>query len=185
VDVTERLVDALSPVLQSSGLELVDLVIGGSQVVVTVDRPGGVDLDALAEANRAASRALDELDPFPGRYTLEVSSPGLERRLRTPAHFERAIGEMVTVRTLPDTSPARRVRGVVTAADATGFTLEGPEVPDTSMRIAYEQVERARTVFEWGAQPPSGSPGATQPGAGRGAKAGRGRTQQERERSRS
>ena len=53
MDVTERLVDALSPVLEASGLELIDVVIGGSQVLVTIDRPGGVDLDALAEANRA------------------------------------------------------------------------------------------------------------------------------------
>jgi ribosome maturation factor RimP len=175
VDVTERLVDALSPVLEASGLELIDVVVGGSQVQVTVARPGGVDLDALADANRAVSRTLDELDPFPGQYTLEVSSPGLERRLRTPTHFARAIGETVTVRTLPDTSAVRRVRGVVTSADETGFTLEGPEVPDGSMRIAYDQIERARTVFEWG-------PG---PGPDRAAKAERGRRQQERERSRS
>ena len=119
--------------------------------------------------------ALDELDPFPGRYTLEVSSPGLERRLRTPGHFERAIGEMVTVRTLPDTVEVRRVRGVVTAADAAGLTLEGPEVPGGSMRIAYDQIERARTVFEWG---PVGRPE-------RGSKANPGAKRQERERSRS
>jgi ribosome maturation factor RimP len=175
VDVTERLVDALSPVLEASGLELIDVVIGGSQVQVTVDRPGGVDLDALAEANRAASRTLDELDPFPGRYTLEVSSPGLERRLRTPAHFARAVGETVTVRTLPDTAALRRVRGVLSTADETGFVIEGPEVPDRSIRIAYDQIERARTVFEWG-------PG---PSPDRAAKVERGRKQQERERSRS
>jgi len=170
VDVTERLVDALSPVLQAAGLELVDVVVGGSQVQVTVDRQGGVDLDALADANREVSRTLDALDPFPGSYTLEVSSPGLERRLRTPVHFTRAVGETVTVRTLPDTQAvARRVRGVLRGADDEGITLEGPEVPDGSMRIAYEQIERARTVFEWGSEP---KPGAA-------------KKRQERERSRS
>jgi len=170
VDVTERLVDALSPVLQAAGLELVDVVVGGSQVQVTVDRQGGVDLDALADANREMSRTLDALDPFPGSYTLEVSSPGLERRLRTPVHFTRAVGETVTVRTLPDTQAvARRVRGVLRGADDEGITLEGPEVPDGSMRIAYEQIERARTVFEWGSEP---KPGAA-------------KKRQERERSRS
>ena len=170
MDVTERLVDALSPVLQAAGLELVDVVVGGSQVQVTVDRQGGVDLDALADANREVSRTLDALDPFPGSYTLEVSSPGLERRLRTPVHFTRAVGETVTVRTLPDTQAvARRVRGVLRGADDEGITLEGPEVPDGSMRIAYEQIERARTVFEWGSEP---KPGAA-------------KKRQERERSRS
>jgi ribosome maturation factor RimP len=170
VDVTEHLVDALSPVLASRGLDLVDVVVSGSQVQVTVDRPGGVDLDALADANRELSRALDALDPFPGSYTLEVSSPGLERRLRTPAHFERAVGETVTVRTLPEAALERRVRGVLRGADQTGFVVEGQDVPGGSMRISYDQVERARTVFEWG---------------GRGEKPGGGRTRQERERSRS
>jgi ribosome maturation factor RimP len=132
-----------------------------------------VDLDALANANRELSRALDELDPFPGAYTLEVSSPGLERRLRTAAHFGRAIGETVTIRTLPGTASdaARRVRGVLCAADDAGCTLEGPEVPDGSMRITYDQIERARTVFEWGSD--------------RAAKPGKGAKREERERSRS
>ena len=61
---------------------------------------GGVDLDAIATATRAVSVVLDAHDPFPGkRYTLEVSSPGVERKLRTPKHFERAVGEKVSVRT--------------------------------------------------------------------------------------
>jgi ribosome maturation factor RimP len=153
VEVSDRLVDALSPVVQASGLELVDVVVGGSQVQVTVDRPGGVDLDELARANQELSRALDRLDPFPGAYTLEVSSPGLERRLRTPAHYVRAIGETVSVRTHPGDSPLRRVRGVLSAADETGCTIEGAEVPEGSIRLGYDSIERARTVFEWGSEP--------------------------------
>ena len=172
MDVTDRLVDALSPVLQSSGLELVDVVVAGAQVQVTVDRPGGVDLDSLAEANLALSRALDTLDPFPGSYTLEVSSPGLERRLRTPAHFARAVGETVSVRTRGDgDEPARRLRGVLTRADDRAVTLEGAEVPGGSVEIGFEQIDRARTVFEWGPEH------ATKPGQGK--------KRHERERSRS
>ncbi len=150
MDETERLVDALSPVVQASGLELVDVVVGRSQVQVTVDRPGGVDLDALAGANQELSRTLDRLDLFPGSYTLEVSSPGLERRLRTPAHFERAVGETVSVRIAAGEHPIRRVRGVLVAADETGCTLEGPEVPEGSIHLDYVAIERARTLFEWG-----------------------------------
>jgi ribosome maturation factor RimP len=172
VDVTDRLVDALSPVLEASGLELVDVVVGGAQVQVTVDRPGGVDLDALAEANLALSRALDQLDPFPGSYTLEVSSPGLERRLRTPAHFARAVGESVTVRTLAiDGEVARRLRGVLTRVDERGIALDGPELPGGSVELAFERIDRARTVFEWGPE--------------RAVKPGQGKKRHERERSRS
>ena len=150
MDVTERLVDALTPVVAASGLELVDVVVAGAGVQVTVDRPGGVDLDALASANQVVSRALDQLDPFPGSYTLEVSSPGLERRLRTPEHFARAVGETVSIRTLAGTAPQRRVHGVLAAADGAGCTVEGPEVPEGSLRLDYDAIERARTVFVWG-----------------------------------
>ena len=150
---TDDLVDALSPLLGARGLDLVDVELHGSELTVYVDRQGGVDLDTLGDATRAVSAALDEIDPLPGRYTLAVSSPGLERRLRTPAHFIRAIGEAVTVRVHAGTSDVRRVRGTLEAADETGFTLVGPDLPDGSLRISYGEVERARTIFEWGPQP--------------------------------
>jgi ribosome maturation factor RimP len=99
------------------------------------------------------SAALDEIDPIPGRYTLTVSSPGLERRLRTPAHFTRAIGEAVTLRMHAGTEDVRRVSGTLESADATACTLVGPDLPDGSLRVAYDEIERARTVFAWGPQP--------------------------------
>jgi ribosome maturation factor RimP len=150
---TSDLADALSPLLAARGLDLVDVELHGSELTVYVDREGGVDLDALGEATRAVSAALDELDPLPGRYTLAVSSPGLERRLRTPAHFIRAVGEAVTVRVHGGTSEVRRVSGTLETADETGFVLVGPDVPEGSLRVAYDEVERARTIFEWGPQP--------------------------------
>jgi len=151
---TGDLADALSPVLEARGLDLVDVELHGSELTVFVDREGGVDLDALGQASRDVSSALDEIDPLPGRYTLAVSSPGLERRLRTPAHFARAIGESVTVRVHGGTADVRRVSGTLEAVDETGITVVGTDVPEGSLRIAYDVIERARTVFEWGSQPP-------------------------------
>jgi ribosome maturation factor RimP len=150
---TDDVARQLSPLLEAQGLDLVDVEHHGNELTVFVDREGGVDFDALTEATRAVSVALDEIDPIPGRYTLSVSSPGLERRLRTPGHFARAIGEAITVRVNGGTEDVRRVSGTLTAADETGFTVEGPDVPEGSQHIAYEEIERARTVFEWGAQP--------------------------------
>jgi ribosome maturation factor RimP len=150
---TNDLADALSPLLESRGLDLVDVVFRGSELEVFVDREGGVDLEALSDATRAVSAALDEIDPIPGRYTLTVSSPGLERRLRTPAHFARAIGEAVTLRVHGGTDDVRRVTGTLEAADETGCTLVGPELPEGSLRVTYDEIERARTVFAWGPQP--------------------------------
>jgi ribosome maturation factor RimP len=150
IDATD-LVGALSPVLEARGLDLVDVEVHGAQLTVFVDREGGVALDELGDATRDVSAVLDDVDPIPGRYTLSVSSPGLERRLRTPAHFARAVGETVTVRMDAGTSNVRRVTGTLIAADETGCTLSGPEVPDGGeVRIAYDRMERARTVFEWG-----------------------------------
>jgi ribosome maturation factor RimP len=150
----ETLYGALSPVVAALGLELVDVELSASTVRVTVEREGGIDLDSLAAANRAISDALDGIDPLPDRYTLEVSSPGLERRLRTPAHFAKAMGEVVSVRLRPGDGETRRIQGTVTAADERAVTLEGPEVPGGARRVEYDVIERARTVFEWGAKPP-------------------------------
>ena len=149
----ETLYGALAPVVAALGLELVDVELTGATVRVTVDRDGGVDLDALAAANRVVSGTLDGIDPMPGGYTLEVSSPGLERRLRRPAHFARALGETVSVRLLPGSGAVRRLRGRLAEADEHGVRVEGPEVPGGSAHIEYGTIERARTVFEWGAKP--------------------------------
>ena len=79
---TDELFTRLQPLLAAADLELVDVELRSGVLLVTVDRDGGVDLEALTDANRAVSALLDELDPIPGRYTLEVSSPGVERTLR-------------------------------------------------------------------------------------------------------
>ncbi|HEY1444993.1 MAG TPA: ribosome maturation factor RimP [Acidimicrobiales bacterium] len=151
-DMTD-LAGALSPVVEARGLELIDVEVRGAQLTVFVDREGGVGLDDLSEATKDVSAALDRIDPLPGRYTLTVSSPGLERRLRTPAHFARAVGETVTVRVDAGTAEVRRITGTLQSADETGCTLAGPDVPDGEVRISYDQIERARTVFEWGPAP--------------------------------
>ena len=148
---SDELHDALSPLLAAHGLELVDVELPGPSSRSSVDRTGGVDLDALAEANRAVSAALDELDPIPGRYTLEVSSPGVERRLRTPAHFARAVGETVSVRTARRRRPRSAGSRARWPRPTRRVHARGPRRARRLARLAYDEVERARTVFEWGA----------------------------------
>ena len=154
----ERVRDLALPVCEADGVELVDLELNGGVLRLTVDRDGGLDLDAIAGLTRRISRLLDDDDPVPGRYTLEVSTPGLERRLRTPDHFRRAVGEVVNVRTTAGTTP-RRVRGTLLAADEVSASIR-PEggSGDDLVTVRYEQVERARTVFEWGPTPKKGGP---------------------------
>jgi len=143
----ERVAELVAPIVADFGLELYDLEHAGGVLKVTVDREGGVDLDAIAAVTRNVSRELDHADPIPGRYTLEVTSPGLERPLRTPDHFTRAIGAKVNVRTLPGVEGDRRVTGVLTAADTDGFVVQPEGEPER--RLRYDDIERARTVFEW------------------------------------
>jgi ribosome maturation factor RimP len=161
---TEELFTRLEPVIAAAHLELVDVELRSGVLLVTVDRQGGVDLEALTDANRAVSTVLDEIDPIPGRYTLEVSSPGVERTLRTPAHFVKAIGETVTVKTRPQVAGDRRRRGVLVAADGDALTLEEEGGPDGGVRLAYSDIDKARTVFVWGPEPKPGRKGGNQAG---------------------
>jgi ribosome maturation factor RimP len=151
----DRVRDLVTPLLADRDLELYDLELTGGVLKVLVDREGGADLEAIAEATRAVSRALDDHDPIPGSYTLEVSTPGLERRLRTPEHFAGAIGESVAVKTVPGSEGERRVEGIVAAADDDGVTVRSD--PDgqgpVDHHLHYDQIERARTTFAWGPPP--------------------------------
>src|ERR1019366_1679457 len=91
---------ALDPLLSSLGLELYDAEFSSGTLNVVVTKAGGVDLEGLTKANRAISEWLDAEEPIASRYTLDVSSPGLERRLRTPAHFLGAVGAVGRLRGL-------------------------------------------------------------------------------------
>ena len=154
---TDRVRELVEPVVADLDIELVDVELTGGILRVTVDRSGGLDLDVIAKATRAVSRLLDEHDPVPGRYTLEVSSPGLERRLRTPDHFVRAIGSEVTVKTRTEVDGERRFRGTLVAADDAGITVRDAD-DATEHTLAHDQIEKARTVFDWG---PAPKPGGT------------------------
>jgi len=152
----------LQPVVTGADLELVDVEMKSGVLQVTVDREGGVDLQALTDANRAVSTLLDEVDPIPGRYSLEVSSPGIERPLRTPAHFAKAVGSTVSVKTRPQVPGERRLRGLVVSSDDDGFAIAVEGSAGEPVRLAYADVDRVRTVFVWGGQDTPGKPAPKQ-----------------------
>ncbi len=99
-----------------------------------------------------------EHDPVPGRYTLEVTSPGVERTLRTPAHFQREVGKVVAIRLADVGHDDRRISGVLVAADDETATVAvaGPEGA-VERTVRFDQIDRAKTVFEWGPAPKPGS----------------------------
>jgi ribosome maturation factor RimP len=150
--IVERVRSIVEPLLTARSLEVYDIEHAGGSLRILVDRADGIDLGALSDVTRAVSRALDEADPIEGRYTLEVSSPGLERPLRTPGHFARAIGTEVAVKTVPDAEGDRRIRGQLVSVDDDGIAVVVDGEPH---HVRFGDIERARTVFEWGPTPKS------------------------------
>jgi len=144
----ERVRAVVAPLIGAADLEIYDIELAGGVLQILVDRPGGADIDAISKVARAISRALDADAPIVGDYALEVSSPGLERPLRTAQHFTTAVGSTVRVKTRPGTQGERRVEGLITTADSTGVTVRDLEGAEHT--IAYDDIERARTTFEWG-----------------------------------
>lgn len=149
----DTLLALVTPIVSEVGAELYDLDYSGGVLKVTVTRAGGIDLDTVGEITQRISRQLDLDDPIAGRYTLEVSSPGLERTLRLPAHWSSAVGEQVRVKLKPHVEGERRFVGtVVSSADATATI----DVDGQAVELRLDDIDRARTVFVWGGQQKSG-----------------------------
>ncbi len=121
--VTDRIETLIAPELSGLGVSLYDIEMAGDSLRILLDVEGGISVSQLRKASRIISAILDEEDPISGAYLLEVSSPGLERRLRTQAHFAGAIGTKATIKLLPTVTGERRIAGVITAADEDTFTV--------------------------------------------------------------
>jgi ribosome maturation factor RimP len=143
----------VGPVVERAGLELVEVSFGrqgGRRVLrVVVDREGGVDLDAIAEVSERISRRLDVEGFDPGAYSLEVSSPGVERPLRRPQDYVRKVGEKVKVKTSEPHDGSRTHTGTLVGADEDGVVIA---TEHGERRLAYGEIASARTVFEWGSR---------------------------------
>ena len=154
---TEHIAELVAPVLADSGHSLYDVELAGATVRVLID---GASLEDLQRLSPLISEALDDDALMPARWYLEVSSPGLERALRRPDHFAAAIGSHVKVKTTSATEGERRIDGVLESADEQGITVAG-------RTLAYGEIERARTVFEWGASPKPVRPAKPRPAGAR------------------
>ena len=118
----------LAPLVEGLGYELWELEYspgrGSGFLRLYIDAEAGITLDDCERVSRTVSEVLDAEDPIPGHYTLEVSSPGLERPLRTAEHFARYVGGTVSVETVQAFEGRRRFRGVLTAAGAETVEVE-------------------------------------------------------------
>lgn len=151
VSALDEVRDLAEAVVQRRSLQLWDVEFGGqagnSVVRVFVHGEDGVDLDLVAAISEEISRGLDLKDPIPGRYTLEVSTPGLERNLRTPDHFARSVGAKVVVKTTKIlTGNSHRIEGTIVETGPEGVVLDANE---EKVEVPYGLIKAARTVFEW------------------------------------
>ncbi len=152
--IEDRVHDVVDPIIEELGLELVDLVYGGGRLKITIDHPDGLGTEKLTKATRTISHEMDLADPISGAYTLEVTSPGVERNLRLPTHYVRSIGEIVSLKLMPSgTDDLRRLKGTLTAADDDQVTIEVDGEPVT---MSYDRITKAKTVFDWGPGPKPG-----------------------------
>ena len=161
--VVDRIRELVAPVVADAGADLYDIEFSGGILRILVDAEGGIDIDVIKTISRSSSRILDDADPIPGRYTLEVSSPGLERPLRTREHYEGAVGELVKFKTHADVDGRRRFQGTLVGADDDGFRVD---VDGAEQRFGYDDVTKTKTVFEWNPTPKPGSGPAKKPAPG-------------------
>jgi ribosome maturation factor RimP len=147
--------DVVEPYLAAERLELDDLELAGSGqgriLRVTVDGED-ITVDRLASLARGLSRLLDNETDLEGQYQLEVSSPGLERRLKRPSHYQKSLGrELVAKVSLGKTKAT--IRGVLAHANDDSFTIEAENGPSV---VSYEDVITVKTVFRWEKAPKPG-----------------------------
>ncbi len=131
--VAERVWQIAEPLVTDEGMEMVDVEFHrenhGMVLRLYLDRDGGVSMDDLTRVSRQVGDLLDVHDAVPGAYTLEVSSPGINRRLRRPDHFKRYLGQKVRVRTLAPLDGRRVFVGPLTAVDDAGITVDQDGAP--------------------------------------------------------
>ena len=136
------------PVIEGEGLDLVDVTFGresGRRILrITVDRDGGVDLETISTLSGKVSRRLD-LEGFePGPYALEVTTPGIERPLRRPQDFRRAVGQRVRVKIDEGV-----LEGELRAAEDDEIRIAADE---GERRVTLDEVAAAKTVADWDAE---------------------------------
>jgi len=141
----DKLVELLEPVVRAQGYELWELEYqprrGEGFLRLYIDAADGIDLDACETVSRAVSAVLDEHDPIPVEYTLEVSSPGMDRVLRTAAHFTRFVGERASVDMVLPVNGRRRFLGKLLAVNEGELTLEQDGQP---VQLRLDGISKAR-----------------------------------------
>lgn len=147
--IEEKVEKLIEKVLEREGIEIVDIEHipspGGSRLVIYIDKEGGVDIDTCVKVSEIISPILDTTDLFKSRYYLEVSSPGIERRIKKKRDFERFKGSEVKVETVAPVDGRKSFKGIIGDVGENSFVLESE---DGSHNIRYDQIKKANLVVD-------------------------------------
>jgi ribosome maturation factor RimP len=145
VTLREKLIALIEPVLAQLGYELVELeyAAGRTSAVVRIfiDQPAGISVDDCERVSRDVAALLDVDDPIPTAYTLEVSSPGFDRVLRMPGHFERFVDERIYVELQAPRAGRKRYTGILKTVSAAGIEME---VDKQTVAVPFGEIAKAR-----------------------------------------
>jgi ribosome maturation factor RimP len=149
--ISEIVTELALPIVEDAGCELMDVEFikeGGDWFLrIYIDKTGGVTLDDCEKVSRAVNDILDEKDPIQHAFYLEVSSPGLERQLKKPRDFEKAIGQLVEVKLYKAVGNTKRYEGELVAYD--GETLAIKTENDESHQFTMDQIAKVKTLIKF------------------------------------
>lgn len=139
----DELITLLEPSINAMGFDLIELeyAAGGELLRIYIDIDRGITVDDCEAVSRQVSGILDVEDPIPGRYTLEVSSPGIDRPLRTLGHFAHFAGERVKIQTDAPINGRRRYKGELLGVDGETIRID---VDGKQVDLPFDRIEKAR-----------------------------------------
>ncbi|GAB6180691.1 ribosome maturation factor RimP [Desulfotomaculum defluvii] len=147
--IVEKVTEAVKPIVENLNLELVEVEYvkeGGNWYLrVYIDKPGGIELDDCQIVSEKIDTLLDELDPIPQAYFLEVSSPGIERPLKKPQDFERFNGHLVNVTTFAPVNGSKSFTGTLLDYNQEGIHLD---IKGKQVVLPHQQVATVRLAVE-------------------------------------
>lgn len=146
----QNLMDLIAPAVAAIGYDCLGIEYspsrGSSMLRIYIDRAEGIVVEDCEAVSREIEALLDVNDSIAGRYTLEVSSPGVDRPLFTPEHFSRFVGEKVAVTLIAPVNGRRRLQGEIRSVDGETIVIE---VDGANMAFEHGDVQKARLVPDW------------------------------------
>ncbi|NLP00257.1 MAG: ribosome maturation factor RimP [Clostridiaceae bacterium] len=149
--ITEIVKEIALPLISEAGCELVDVeyVKEGSSwfLRVYIDKPEGVSLEDCENVSRPLNKKIDELDPISHEFYLEVSSPGIERPLKKPEDFVKAIGSIIEIRLFKAVDNTKRFEGELVSCDGEHLTIKTEDQKNYVFDL--KEIAKAKKVFKF------------------------------------